>query len=73
MAELRSVDVGFHGGQVLTLRLSEDERSALVDAVRAAGEGRSLHTVRSPDAEVVLDLARVAYVRCELEEQRVGF
>jgi hypothetical protein len=70
---LRNVDVGFQGGQVLTLRLDEGEHRALVDALRSAGEGRSVHTVRAQEAEVVLDLARVAYVRCELAEQRVGF
>jgi len=70
---LRTVDVGFQGGQVLTLRLDESEHRALVEALRAAGDGRSVHTVRAQEAEVVLDLARVAYVRCELAEQRVGF
>jgi hypothetical protein len=68
-ATARRVAIGFNGGQVLSLRVSEDELSSLQKALGRGG----WHDLESDEGPVRLDLAQVAYVRAESEEQRVGF
>jgi hypothetical protein len=64
------VDIGFIGGQILTVRLEEDGlrrlRDALADAV-------GWHDLQSEDGEVALDLGKVAYVKLDSGGHRVGF
>jgi hypothetical protein len=69
MASLRHVSIGFHGGQVLAVRVAEEELRKLT---KALGD-RGWHELQSEDGSVRLDLAQVVYVRVEAEEQRVGF
>ena len=68
----RRVDVGFQGGQVLALRLSDDEHEKLK---KALGDERSArwHDVTAADSEVAIDLSQVVYVRLDTEAQKVGF
>jgi hypothetical protein len=68
----RRVDVGFQGGQVLALRLSDDEHEKLK---KALGDERSprWHEVTAADSQVAIDLAQVVYVRHDTEAQKVGF
>ena len=69
MAALR-VDIGFIGGQVLSLRLDEDSLKRL----RKSLEGdMGWHDLDAEDGQVALDLAKVAYVRLDSGEHRVGF
>ena len=72
MAELRRMDVGFTGGQVLAVRAPVDAYDALVAAL---GDDRSqrLHTLETDDSEICLDLAQVVYIRRERGDQKVGF
>jgi hypothetical protein len=64
------VDVGFIGGQVLSLRLEEGSLKRL----RKALEGDSgWHDIESEDGQIALDLAKVAYVRLDSGEHKVGF
>ena len=65
----RHVSVGFHGGQVLVLRVSDEQLKALNKAL--GGDG--WYDVESEEGPVRLDLAQVVYVRAESEELRVGF
>ena len=65
----RRISVGFQGGQVLALRVSEEQLKALNKAL--GGDG--WHELDSEEGPVRLDLAQVAYVRSESEELRVGF
>ena len=69
MADARRVSVGFHGGQVLGLRLSQEHLDELQRALGAAG----WHEVAALDGAVRLDLGQVVYVRVESDENRVGF
>jgi hypothetical protein len=64
------VDIGFIGGQILTVRLEEDGLRRLRDAL-AGGAG--WHDLQSEDGEVALDLAKVAYVKLDSGGHRVGF
>ena len=65
----RRVSVGFQGGQVLALRVSDEQLVALNKALGSGG----WHEVASEEGPVRLDLAQVAYVSAESEDLRVGF
>lgn len=69
MASSRHVSVGFQGGQVLALRVSDDQLQALYKSLGGGG----WHELQTEDGPVRLDLAQVVYVRSEEEDQRVGF
>jgi hypothetical protein len=68
----RRAALGFAGnGQVLSLRLSEDQLAALRTALQ---EGRERwHEVEATDGAVLVDLGQVTYLRVESGEHRVGF
>ncbi|HVR04589.1 MAG TPA: hypothetical protein VMS02_01020 [Solirubrobacteraceae bacterium] len=69
MAGTRRVSVGFQGGQVLALRVSDEQLDALYKALGGGG----WHELQTEDGPVRLDLAQVVYVRSEEDDQRVGF
>jgi len=70
-APARRGAVGFQGGQVLSLRLSEEELERLRSALR---EGRERwHEVAAADGAVLVDLGQVVYLRVDSDEHRVGF
>jgi len=65
----RRISIGFQGGQVMSLRVSEEQLKALNKALGGSG----WHEVESDEGPVKLALAQVAYVRAESEDLRVGF
>ncbi len=65
----RRVSVGFQGGQVLALRIGDEQLKALHEALGGSG----WHELETEDGPVRLDLARVVYVRVEGDDSRVGF
>ena len=65
----RRVSVGFHGGQVLALRVSDDELKSLNKALG----GNGWHEIESEDGPVRVDLGQVVYVSADSDEPRVGF
>jgi len=68
-AGAKHISIGFQGGQVLALRVEEDQLKALNKALGSGG----WHEIDSEEGPVRLDLAQVVYVRCETDELRVGF
>jgi hypothetical protein len=64
------VDIGFVGGQVLSVRLEED---ALKELRKALQRDSGWYDLESEDGQVALDRAKVAYVRIDSGEHRVGF
>ena len=68
----RHADVGFQGGQVLTVRVTPESYDELR---RALSDERSerWHELKTADSDIAIDLSQVVYVRVETEEQRVGF
>ncbi len=67
----RKAAVGFQGGQVLALRLSESQLKELRAVLR---EGRERwHEVEAADGAVVVDVGQIVYLRVESDEHRVGF
>jgi hypothetical protein len=69
MASSSRLSIGFQGGQVLAVRLSEQQLTALEKALGSQG----WHEIDSEDGPVRLDLGQVVYVTAETEEPRVGF
>ena len=69
MPEPRRISIGFQGGQVLALRVSEDARKALEKALGREG----WHEIASEDGPVRLDLGQVVYVSADSSEPHVGF
>ena len=64
------VDIGFVGGQVLSVRLEE---SAMKGLRKSLERESGWHDLETDDGQVALDLGKVAYVRLDSGEHRVGF
>lgn len=71
MAQQARTDIGFQGGQVLSLRVSDDAYEKLIAAL--AGDSGGWHAVDTEDERIQLDLAQVVYVRRESGNRAVGF
>jgi hypothetical protein len=68
----RRAAIGFQGGQVLSLRVTEEQLKELRAALSQDGDG-GWREVEATDGAVVLDLAQVVYLRVESDENRIGF
>ena len=68
----RRVDIGFSGGQAFAARLGEDEYRTLREALESDRSQR-WHSITSEDAEVLIDLSQVVFVRLDTEQRGVGF
>ena len=69
MADAQKVEIGFEGGQVVSVRLSEDELKGLRKQVEKGG----WHDVKTEDGVLALYLGKVAFLRIASGEHRVGF
>jgi hypothetical protein len=69
-AETRRVEIGFGGGQVAAARVAEDELKGLREAL---DKGDGWHSLVAQDAEFVLDLRQVVFLRVEGGAQSIGF
>jgi hypothetical protein len=69
MAEHVRIEIGFDGGQSLSMLVSPDSADALA---RGIGEDGSV-TLDAEDASYIVALRRVVYVRRFRREARVGF
>jgi hypothetical protein len=67
----KRVDVGFSGGQILSLRMQDGAYRALGEEVRSGSQ--SWHEIEAEDSNVSVNLGQVVYVRLDTEQQRVGF
>jgi hypothetical protein len=66
---MRRVTVGFQGGQVLALKLTDEALKVFNEALGTAG----WHQLDSEDGPVRVDLAQIVYVGADSDELRVGF
>jgi hypothetical protein len=71
-ADVQRADIGFQGGQVLTVRVTKDAYDGLRSALADERSDR-WHELKTQDSDVSLDLSQVVYVRLDTEDQRVGF
>jgi len=68
---VRRTALGFQGGQVLSLRLSDEALNRLRDTLK---EGRERWVeVEASDGAVLVDIGQLVYLRVESDEQRIGF
>jgi hypothetical protein len=65
----QQISIGFQGGQVLALRVGEEQLKALQKSLGETG----WHELESEEGPVRLDLGQVVYVRSESSDLRVGF
>lgn len=70
--DVKRIDIGFQGGQVLPARVKAEEYESLR---RALGDERAdrWFELKTQDSEVAIDLGQIVYVRLDTEEHRVGF
>ena len=68
-ADMQKVEIGFEGGQVVAVRLSEDELENLRKQVEKGG----WHDVKTEDGAISLYLGKVAFLRIASGDHRVGF
>jgi len=68
----RRAALGFAGsGQVLSLRLADEQLEALRKALQDGNQ--RWYEVEATDGAVLVDLGQVTYLRVESGEHRVGF
>ena len=65
----RRVSVGFQGGQVLAVRVSDEQLDGLQRALAAGG----WHTLETEEGPVRLYLGQVVYISADSEDSHVGF
>ncbi|MGA2452055.1 MAG: hypothetical protein ABSG93_00925 [Solirubrobacteraceae bacterium] len=61
--------LGFKGGQVLAVRVSDKQ----LEDLSAALGGSGWHQLESEDGPVRVDLGQVVYLTADSDELRVGF
>jgi hypothetical protein len=70
--ESRRIDIGFQGGQVLSVRVSQEVHDSFRKALSDSNADRWFE-LRTQDSDVHIDLSQVVYVRLDTDEHRVGF
>lgn len=69
MADAQRVEIGFEGGQVVSVRLTEDELKNLRKQVEKGG----WYDVRTEEGILAVYLGKVAFLRIDSGEHQVGF
>jgi hypothetical protein len=69
MAQAQSVEIGFEGGQVVSIRLTDGELKDLRKQLEKGG----WHDVKTEDGTLAVYLGKVAFLRIDSGEHRVGF
>lgn len=69
MAEAQRVEIGFEGGQVISTRLADED----LEDLRKRLEQGGWHDLHTEDGVIAIDLGKVAFVRIDSGEHRVGF
>ena len=72
MADVKRIDIGFQGGQMLPVRSGGEAMDKLVQALGDDDASR-WHTLETEDSSVLLDLSQVVYVQREGGNHKVGF
>jgi hypothetical protein len=70
MTEAQRVEIGFEGGQVISARLGEE---SLADLRSRLGQGGGWHDLDTEDGVLAIDLGKVAFLRIDSGEHKVGF
>jgi hypothetical protein len=70
MAEMKRIEVGFSGGQVMSARVTNDALDTLRDAVQ---RGHGWHDLEAEDGPVTLNTEKVVFVRTAAAAHTIGF
>jgi hypothetical protein len=70
MAQENKVEIGFGIGQVLSVKLSDDELKSLRKAVE---QGRGWYDLKTPEGSVALNLATIVFIRVADPARGIGF
>jgi hypothetical protein len=70
MSDLKRVSIGFGGGQVAAVRLSEDELGRLR---KGLGDGGGWLDLTSEDGDFSLNVSEVVFVKVEGSAASIGF
>ncbi|MFN8149947.1 MAG: hypothetical protein U0R24_02315 [Solirubrobacterales bacterium] len=65
----RRIELGFDGGQVIALRVSEKD----LEALRKALGGDGWHRLSTEESEVDVDLGKLVFVKTAGDGTKVGF
>ena len=68
----RRIDIGFQGGQVLSVRVAQEVFDGFRKALADSGSDRWFE-LKTQDSDVHIDLSQVVYARLDTDEHRVGF
>jgi hypothetical protein len=69
MAEVQQVEIGFEGGQVVSVRLGPDELTDLRKEVEKGG----WYDLKTEEGILALYLGKVCFLRIDSGDHRVGF
>jgi hypothetical protein len=69
MADAQRVEIGFEGGQVVSVRLGDE---ALKDLRRQVEKG-GWYDVKTEDGVLAVYLGKITFIRIDSGEHRVGF
>ena len=69
-SEAKRTEIGFDGGQVVSVRLDDDGLSNLRKRVEG---GDGWYDLATEDGTLALDLAKVAFLRIDSGDHKVGF
>jgi hypothetical protein len=69
MADAQKVEIGFEGGQVVAVRLSDGELKSFRKQLDRGG----WHDLETEDGILAVYLGKVAFLRVASGDQRVGF
>ena len=75
--EMKRIEIGFGGGQVMSARLAsaelEELRKALASTDKLASEAARWYELESEDGAISLDLRQVVFVRVAAAPHTIGF
>jgi hypothetical protein len=69
MADAQRVEIGFEGGQVISARLADGDLKDLRKQLEKGG----WHDLHTEDGVLAVYLGKVAFLRIESADHRVGF
>ena len=70
MAEIKRIEIGFGGGQVVSIRVGDDALSRLRTSVEG---GNGWFDLETEDGIVSLDLSKVVFVKTAGAPHTIGF
>jgi hypothetical protein len=75
--EMKRIEIGFGGGQVMSARVASRHLDALRQALTStdglASQTASWYDLESEDGAIALDLRQVVFVRVAAAPQTIGF